>query len=144
AHATEPHTGSYEGNSTAYNGATVSFDIDENGVMSNFDSQSYCFDGMFTHPVQWVGMPATTVQPGVPFEVEWVYDTGDVSPYFELTGTVNADGSANGTGRAGFLPSGTCGGMNFTWTADRVSGGEPDPVYDPQITVSPATLTESA
>ncbi|HLS49865.1 MAG TPA: hypothetical protein VK024_07705, partial [Actinomycetaceae bacterium] len=41
AHAAPPQAGTYEGSSTAYTGATVSFDIDANGVMSNFDTESY-------------------------------------------------------------------------------------------------------
>lgn len=141
AYAAEPHTGSYTGTGSAYTGATVSFDIDDNGVMSNFNTTSYCFDGLYSQPVTWVGMPATTVQPGVPFEVNWEYNTGDVSPYYELTGTVNADGSANGTGRAGFLPYGTCGGFEFSWSAERVGGGEPEPVYDPTLLITPETIS---
>ncbi|MGO1539740.1 MAG: hypothetical protein ACTHW3_10260 [Leucobacter sp.] len=136
-----PPAGSYEGTSDAYTGATVSFDIDSDGFMSNFDSESYCSDGSGVYPVQWVGMPSTQIGTGVPFEIEWEYDTGDVSPYYELTGVVNADGSASGTGRAGFLPYGTCGGMNFTWTAENTS--DPEPVYDPEASVSPSSLTES-
>lgn len=142
AQAAPPSAGDYEGSSSAYTGATVSFEIDADGRMSNFDSESYCSDGFGVYPVQWTGMPATQIEAGVPFDIEWTYDTGDVSPYYELTGTVNADGSASGTGRAGFLPYGTCGGMNFTWTAERVGGGDPDPV-DPTITISPTTVTES-
>lgn len=145
AHAAEnPPAGTYTGESTAFTGATVSFDVDANGNMSNFSSQSYCSDGFSVNVVDWVGMPSTPVEVGVPFELEWTYDTGDISPYYELTGTINADGTASGTGRAGFLPYGTCGGMNFTWSAStEVGGGDPDPVYDPTASVSPSELTES-
>ncbi|MBK0419843.1 LPXTG cell wall anchor domain-containing protein [Leucobacter sp. CSA1] len=139
AHAAAPPTGTYTGDSTAYTGATVAFDIDAAGMMSGFESESYCFDGFGVYPVQWVGMPATQIEAGVPFEVSWEYDTGSVRPYYELTGTVNADGTASGTGRAGFLPSGTCGGMNFTWTAQ--TDGVPAP--DPTASASPSSLTES-
>src|SRR5690606_36891188 len=46
----------------------------------------------------------------------------------ELQGTVNADGTASGTGRAGQLPRGSCGGMNFQWTASiDGDGGDPGP-----------------
>src|SRR5699024_10642314 len=101
-----------------YTGATVSFDIDANGVMSNFDTESYCFDSFGTWPVQWVGMPPTQVEAGQEFSVDWEFGDGGVTSYYELSGTVAADGSASGTGRAGFLPYGTCGGMNFTWSAE--------------------------
>src|SRR5690625_2094920 len=109
--------------------------------MSDFDTISYCFDGFYNQPVQWAEMPPTQIEAGVPFEVEWEYGTDDFRPYYELTGTVHADGSASGTGRAGFLPSGSCGGYEFDWTADRVGGGEP---VEPEIEILPSsTVTVS-
>lgn len=143
AFSAPPQAGTYEGTSSAYTGATMSFEIDSNGVIGNFDSTSYCSDGMFVQPVYWAGGPGQTVEAGVPFELEWEYTDDGFGTYYELQGTVNADGTASGSGRAGFLPLGTCGGMNFTWTANIVGGGDPDPVYEPEIFVTPNSLTES-
>lgn len=124
--AAPPQAGSYVGTSSAYTGATFNFDIDANGVMSNFDATSYCFDGMFTQPVIWAGGPSTPIEAGQPFDLEWEYTVDGFGTYYELQGTVNADGTASGTGRAGFLPTGTCGGSSFTWTA-AIGGGGGDP-----------------
>ncbi len=148
AHAADaPPAGAYGGPSTAYNGAAVSFSISDAGVLSGFETTSYCSDGFSLLPVAWTGMPPTQIESGQPFEIEWTYDTGDVSPYYELTGVVNADGTASGTGRAGFLPFGTCGGSTFSWTATiGGDGGDPGPgpgpePSEPQVTVDPSELS---
>ncbi|MBM9463339.1 hypothetical protein JL108_07750 [Aeromicrobium sp. YIM 150415] len=142
--AQAPPAGSYTGTSDAYSTATVEFEIDANGNMSGFDTESYCFDGLYQWPVQWAGMPSTPVNAGEPFDLSWEFGDGSVRAYYELTGTVNADGSASGTGRAGFLPYGTCGGIEFEWTAQGPDGGggDPDPI-EPTISIQPSSVTES-
>ena len=126
--AAPPQAGTYQGTSDAYTNAHFSFDIDANGVMSNFDATSYCFDGWFTQPVVWAGGPSTPIEAGQAFDLEWESTIDGFGTYYELSGTVNADGTASGTGRAGFVPTGTCGGSSFTWTASiGGDGGDPAP-----------------
>lgn len=127
AHAAPPEAGTYEGTSTAYTDAPFSFEIDADGRMSNFDAMSYCFDGQFTQFVTWAGGPAAPIEAGQSFDLEWQITDDGFGSYYELQGTVNADGTASGTGRAGFLPTGTCGGAEFDWTASLSDGGGSDP-----------------
>ena len=133
AHAAPPQAGTYIGTSDAYTGATFSFDIDANGVMSNFDSMSYCTDGMFTNPVYWAGGPSAPIEAGQPFDLEWQLSDDGFGTYYELQGTVNADGTASGTGRAGSLPSGTCGGMGFAWSASVGGNGDDPSPQSPEV-----------
>lgn len=145
AHAAEPPpAGQYEGGSDAYTGAQVTFAVDESGTITGFETESYCTTSFGTLPVQWSGMPPTSVQAGVPFDVSWVGAPGDVQAYYELTGVVGADGQASGTGRAGFLPFGTCGGSTFSWTATLGGdGGGPGPgpgPADPALRAEPSVL----
>lgn len=142
--AEAPPAGSYTGTSTAYNGATVNFQIDANGNMSGFSTTSYCQSGFDIIPVPWAAMPATQVSAGEPFSVTWVYPEDSSMPFeFTLTGTVNADGSAQGTGQARGLPLGSCGPYVFNWTAQGPDGGgDPDPI-DPTISIEPSSVTES-
>lgn len=137
--ADAPPSGSYSGTSTAYTGATVQFSIDGDGNMSGFSTTSYCTTGFGVTPIEWADMPPTPVQAGESFDLRWETGSGSVTAYYELKGVVNADGTASGTGRAGFLPSGTCGGMNFTWSA---SGGDPV-VVEPVVSVVPGELSVS-
>src|SRR5690625_1413940 len=140
ANATPPQSGSYVGTSTAYTGAHFSFDIDASGVMHNFDATSYCFDGLFTQPVIWAGSPGTPIEAGQPFDLEWEYNVDGFGMKYELQGTVNADGTASGTGRAGFLPSSPCGGMEFNWSAAiGGTGGDPSP-QGPEIILEKNTF----
>lgn len=143
AHAAAAPAGTYTGTSNAFTDAPVSFDIDASGTISNFYAENYCQSSIGPILVQWVGIPAISVEAGQSFSVDWEYgDDPDFRAYYELTGTVNADGTAAGTGRAGYLPYGTCGGEPFTWQASTVVE-DPDPVYEPTASVSPSELTES-
>ncbi|MGO2521300.1 MAG: hypothetical protein ACTH8F_14350, partial [Microbacterium sp.] len=128
-------TGGYSGTSDAYNGATVEFQIDGDGRMTGFDTESYLFCGMFPTPIQWVEQPPLQVSAGSSFTQEWTFS--DVE--YELSGVIAADGAASGTGIAK-MPSIGCSGFDFNWTA---TADEEPVVIDPEVTVSPGEVTVS-
>ena len=130
--------GHYTGTSDAYNGATVEFDVDAAGNMSEFYTESYIQCGLFPTPMQWTGMPSTPVTAGEPFEVEWDFGTGGERVHYELSGVIDASGTASGEGVAS-MPELFCAGYRFTWTAEV----EDPVVYDPEVSVSPSSVTES-
>ncbi|UFU06028.1 hypothetical protein [Ruania halotolerans] len=129
--------GHYAGTSDAYTGATVDFDVDGNGNMSGFASESYIQCGLFPTPMTWAGMPSSAVTAGVPFAFEWDLGEGGERVHYELSGVVNADGSASGQGVAS-MPEISCSGYTFNWTAQADA-----PVYDPEVVVSPDSVMES-
>ncbi|WP_205856752.1 hypothetical protein, partial [Phytoactinopolyspora endophytica] len=124
--------GAYTGTSDAYTDATVAFDVDSDGRMSGFDTASYIQCGWFPTPIAWADMPPTPVNADTPFDVEWTFS--DVE--YELSGTIDASGNASGTGKAS-MPSISCSGYEFSWTAQA-----DDPVvYDPDANADPTELT---
>ncbi|MBO2990671.1 InlB B-repeat-containing protein [Leucobacter tardus] len=139
ANAAPPTSGTYTGTSDAWNVATFGFDIASDGTIKNLTGGSYCQSGStgFPEPFTWSGdAPAVPIEAGVPFDFTWQGQGSGVQPYYELSGTVNADGTASGEGRAGFLPFGTCGGYDFEWTAELSGGTDPDP--EPEVVTAEA------
>ncbi len=114
--ASAPPGGHYTGTSDAYTGATVEFEVDADGNMSGFATESYIQCGLFPTPMQWTNMPSTPVSAGEPFEVEWDFGTGGERVHYELSGVIDGAGSASGEGIAS-MPELSCAGYRFTWTA---------------------------
>ncbi|MGI6877748.1 hypothetical protein [Microbacterium sp. gxy059] len=149
AAASSPPAGPYAGETSA--GDAVEFVIDERGALTEFSTVSTCTVYSMipsTLVVIWPGAnPPIDVRAGEPFAAEWVVetDTASASSEYELSGVVNADGTASGTGVVSMdLPVLPCVGSEFEWTASLDGEApDPDPVYEPTATVSPAELTES-
>ncbi|GAB3045874.1 hypothetical protein [Sediminivirga luteola] len=136
-----PPSGTYTGTSTAYTGATVSFQV-EAGVMSGFETESYVQCGLFPTPMQWAGMPATQVTAGEPFDLSWDFGEGGSTVRYVLEGVVvNADGTASGEGYAS-MPELSCQGYRFTFTAQtevQPEPTEPEPTTPEPTTPEPTT-----
>lgn len=121
----------------------IRFSIDDEGNISGLEGEYWwaCVAGGY-HGSDFADfsedpIPATPLTVDQPFEFSW---EGTATTYF-LSGTVNPDGTASGQVIANL---GVCGSSILNWTAE-LDGDipDPDPVYEPEVAVSPGELTES-
>src|SRR5690625_3573966 len=126
AHAADtPDAGYYEGPSTAWTGASVSFNISDSGQLTEFNTESYIQCGLYPTPMTWTGVPTTQMTVSQPLNLTW--DFGEVS--YNLEGfVINEDGTASGEGYAA-MPG--CQGYRFDFTASNTGGSGPGP--EPQV-----------
>ncbi|NED97051.1 LPXTG cell wall anchor domain-containing protein [Phytoactinopolyspora alkaliphila] len=142
---TPPAAGSYIGTSVQTHADGVeldeqeqrpfSFEIDDHGRISGIQGEYwwYCSGGSGFKDLADARIPATPMTADRPFEVQW-HD-------FVIYGAVNADGTASGTFWDGM---GECGSSVLNWNTEFDGDRpDPDPVYDPEATVSPESLTVS-
>lgn len=143
--AEAPPAGTYTGDSTAYNGATVEFTIDEDGYLTDFTTESYIWCGVPPLPTAWPwsGVPRTQVTAGEPFDLEWVVEINGYEYFHRIENfVINADGTASGGEAWADLLEMTCSGGRFNFTAETDGGTNPQP-EDPELVISPDSVTES-
>lgn len=143
--AEAPPAGTYTGDSTAYNGATVEFTIDEDGYLTDFTTESYIWCGVPPLPTAWPwsGAPRTQVTAGKPFDLEWTVEISGSEYYHRIENfVINADGTASGGQAWADLLGQTCSGGRFNFTAETDGGTNPQP-EDPELVISPDSVTES-
>src|SRR5699024_3111698 len=141
AHAAPPTAGEYTGVSSSDN--DVTFRVDDSGILTDFNAQVYCFAGAMVFPLIISDGPDIAVEAGEPFSHEWI--THDDAARFKVEGVINADGTAVGEMEGSTLDGQgevACLGASYEWTAS-LDGDDPDPVYDPESSVTPSSIEES-
>lgn len=145
-----PEAGNYSGTS-GDDEMLIEFSVDESGVLRDFTTISYCLNptgGLITH-LLWAEGPDIEVEVGVPFDHSWrMYDN---TVLYELSGIINADGTANGV-MDGHYTRGDdsrdplqilCLGIERDWNAAKDSSPDPPPVFTPTIETNFSNITET-
>lgn len=138
--ADAPPAGTYTGTTT--DGHQLSFTVDPNGAVSEFDTMSWIYCGVppLPSPAQWWHMPPTPVTAGEAFDIEWQVEVEGMQQFFRIENfVINADGTASGGDAWADTIGLPCSGGRFSFTAS-LDGDVPGPGPQPG---DPAVVLQS-